>query len=156
MLLINKPCVYSSTMRLSTFCGLHRDTEQLILGNGFRDETWDKQCRDQKCSKQSVRAKCTGTKSAGARRIVCTDKENPSPFSRLIFYSVFKSSSTSNPYCTRYKCRHPYFRSFLWFIFHFFCSSPLHRVSGKYIFCQFNFRDWKVIYWFFGSRVDKS
>jgi hypothetical protein len=25
---INKPCVYSSTMRLSTFCGLHRDTEQ--------------------------------------------------------------------------------------------------------------------------------
>ncbi len=25
---INKPCVYTSTMRLSTFCGLHRDTEQ--------------------------------------------------------------------------------------------------------------------------------
>jgi hypothetical protein len=25
---INKPCVCSSTMRLSTFCGLHRDTEQ--------------------------------------------------------------------------------------------------------------------------------
>jgi hypothetical protein len=28
---INKPCVYSSTMRLSTFCGLHRDTEQLHI-----------------------------------------------------------------------------------------------------------------------------
>jgi hypothetical protein len=25
---INKPCVCSSTMRLSTFCGLRRDTEQ--------------------------------------------------------------------------------------------------------------------------------
>jgi hypothetical protein len=25
---INKPCVYSTTMRLSTFCGLHRDSEQ--------------------------------------------------------------------------------------------------------------------------------
>ncbi len=25
---INKPWVYSSTMRLSTLCGLHRDTEQ--------------------------------------------------------------------------------------------------------------------------------
>ncbi len=28
---INKPCVWSSTMRLSTFCGLHRDTEQYLL-----------------------------------------------------------------------------------------------------------------------------
>ncbi len=28
---INKPCVCSSTMRLSTFCGLHRDTEQILL-----------------------------------------------------------------------------------------------------------------------------
>ncbi len=28
---INKPCVYSSTMRLSTFCGLHRDTEQGLI-----------------------------------------------------------------------------------------------------------------------------
>jgi hypothetical protein len=27
---MNKPCVYSSTMRLSTFCGLHRDTEHLL------------------------------------------------------------------------------------------------------------------------------
>jgi hypothetical protein len=27
---INKPCVYSSTMRLSTFCGLHSDTEQEV------------------------------------------------------------------------------------------------------------------------------
>ncbi len=26
---INKPCVYSSTMRLSTFCGLHRDAEHV-------------------------------------------------------------------------------------------------------------------------------
>jgi hypothetical protein len=26
---INKPCVYSSTMRLSTSCGLHRDTEHI-------------------------------------------------------------------------------------------------------------------------------
>jgi hypothetical protein len=24
--------VYSSTMRLSTFCGLHRDAEQLLYG----------------------------------------------------------------------------------------------------------------------------
>ncbi len=28
---INKPCVCSSTMRLSTFCGLHRDTEQVLV-----------------------------------------------------------------------------------------------------------------------------
>jgi hypothetical protein len=28
-------CVYSSTMRLSTFCGLHRDTEQLQYSNNF-------------------------------------------------------------------------------------------------------------------------
>jgi hypothetical protein len=27
---INKPCVCSSTMRLSPFCGFHRDTEQFI------------------------------------------------------------------------------------------------------------------------------
>jgi hypothetical protein len=28
---INKPCVCSSTMRLSTFCSLHRDTEHWVL-----------------------------------------------------------------------------------------------------------------------------
>ncbi len=28
---INKPCVCSSTMRLSTFCGLHRDTEHQMV-----------------------------------------------------------------------------------------------------------------------------
>ncbi len=30
VMVINKPCVCSSAMRLSTFCGLHRDMEQFI------------------------------------------------------------------------------------------------------------------------------
>jgi hypothetical protein len=41
---INKPCVCSRTMHLSTFCGLHRDQEQLqlfVLNNtGSRDEVF--------------------------------------------------------------------------------------------------------------------
>ncbi len=30
-------CVCSSTMRLSTFCGLHRDTEQLPVYTDFQE-----------------------------------------------------------------------------------------------------------------------